>query len=243
MNDITGNFGKLYFPQSALVFYQTKGQHTYTYVEYFDMDENGKLINAHPLTVREANALAKALKTAQRDKDPCLQSESIISSHILKIEADKGKVVWFTKAMQRDLYFTESLGIPNGKANVPPMLWMAGRENLYVFALRSNRRPTERTKLYNAPFFNVYANGNVCMGTVDVSIKRTASLEAFTTAWENYFFNSYFSHLMHNYNPIKGNCVCLWERLIATGEAFPKELLQKSRITLKNVLQHEYGKD
>ncbi|MBS1631598.1 MAG: PRTRC system protein B [Bacteroidetes bacterium] len=243
MNDITGNFERLYYPESALVFYQTKGQHTDTYVEYFDMDENGTPINAHPLTVREANQLATALKTAKQDKEPCLKSDGIIGSNILKIEPDKGKVVWFTKAMQRDLFFTESLGIPNGKAHVPSMLWMAGRENLYVFALHSNRRPTERTQLYNAPFFNVYANGNVCMGTVDVSIKRTASVEAFTATWESYFFNSYFSHLMHNYNPIKENCVCLWERLIATGEAFPKEVLQKSRITLKDVLNYEYGKD
>ncbi|SFP80287.1 PRTRC system protein B [Parafilimonas terrae] len=243
MNDIIGNFGRLYHPQAALVFYQTEGQRTDTYVEYFDMDESGKPINAHPLTIKEANALAKALKTAKQDKEPCLQSGGIIGSHILSIETDKGKVVWFTKAMQRDLYFTEDLGIPNGKAHVPPMLWMADRDNLYVFALRTNGRPTPRTKLYNAPFFNVYANGNVCMGTVDIHIKRTTSLEAFTAAWENYFFNSYFSHLMRDFNPIKGNCVCLWERLITTGEAFPKEILEKSRITLKDVLNYEYGKD
>lgn len=53
MNDITGNFGTLYHPKTALVFYQTKGTNTDTYVEYFDMDSNGTPINAHPLTVRK----------------------------------------------------------------------------------------------------------------------------------------------------------------------------------------------
>jgi len=37
-NDITENFGTLYHPKSALVFYETKGANTDMYVEHFDMD-------------------------------------------------------------------------------------------------------------------------------------------------------------------------------------------------------------
>lgn len=74
------------------------------------------------------------------------------------------------------------------------------------------------------------------MGTVDVQIRQTASLEEFTTAWESYFFNSYFSHLMEDYNPVNGNCVSLWEQLIATGEPFPKSVLRKSEVTLKDLI-------
>lgn len=237
MKDITENFGTLYHPKSALVFYQTKGMNSATYVEHFDVDKNGNPINAHPLTVREANQLAKALKTAKEEKEPCLKSVGIISNTILHINAIDNKVIWFTKAMQRELCFTENLGIPKGIANVPPMLWITNKNSLSVFALGSNRRPTEYTKLYNAPFFNVYENGNVCMGTVDIQIKKIALLEEFTIAWENYFFNSYFSHLMPDYNPIKGNCVTLWESLTNTEKAFPKEVLKKSNQTLKNLLR------
>lgn len=237
MNDITQDFRKLYYPKSALVFYQTKGSNADTYVEHFDMDKNGTPINAHPLTVREANRLAKALKTAKEEKDPFLKPMGLIGTHILHFEPTNNKVVWFTKAMLRELYFTESLGIPKGMANVPPMLWKANRNSLMVFALASNRRPTEKTKLYNAPFFNVYEDGDVCMGTVDVRIKKTASLEDFTNAWEGFFFNSYFSHLMKDYNPIQGNCVSLWKNLIATGEAFPMEVLKKSNQAFKNLLR------
>jgi hypothetical protein len=63
MKDITQDFGTLYHPLSALVFYQTKGNNKYTYVEHFDMDKNGNPVNAHPLTEREAKVLAKALNT------------------------------------------------------------------------------------------------------------------------------------------------------------------------------------
>lgn len=237
MNDITANFGTLYHPQKALVFYQTKGTNTDTYVEYFDMDSNGTPINAHPLTVREANQLAKALKTSKEEKEPCLKVNGILGNHILHLDPQKGMAIWFTKTMKRELYFTEKLGIPKGTAHVPPMLWVAGRNSLHVFALASNRRPTTRTRLYNAPFFNVYEDGNVCMGTVDVRIKKTTSLEEFITTWEGYFFNSYFSHLMQDYNPINGNCVSLWEQLIVTGDVFPKEVLKKSNVTLNDFLQ------
>lgn len=237
MNDITQDFEKLYYPTSALVFYQTKGKNTDTYVEHFDMDKDGMPVNAHPLTVKEANQLARALKTAKEEKDPMLKPKGIIGNQILHFDPSNNKVVWFTQAMQRELYFTEHLGIPKGKANVPSMFWVANRNSLMVFALASNRRPTENTKLFNAPFFNVYENGDVCMGTVDVKIKKTASLEDFTNAWEGFFFNSYFSHLMHDYNPINGNCVSLWGNLIATGEAFPKEVLKVSGQALKKIIQ------
>lgn len=59
--DITNNFGILYHPKSALVFYQTGNPNRETYVEFFDIDENGNPINAHPLTVRESQRLSKTL--------------------------------------------------------------------------------------------------------------------------------------------------------------------------------------
>ena len=40
MKDITQNFGTLYYPKSALVFYQNDERNKDTYVEYFDMDKN-----------------------------------------------------------------------------------------------------------------------------------------------------------------------------------------------------------
>ena len=150
--------------------------------------------------------------------------------------SEKGSVLWYTKAQEQQLYFVNGLGIPNGKAYVPPMLWHASKNSLAVFALTTDRRPTENTPLYFAPFFNIYEDGKVCMGTVSIDIKNSASVEEFTTAWENYFFNSYFSHLLGKQNPIKGNCVSLWKTLIETNEAFPIDVLKNNNKTLKNLL-------
>lgn len=235
MNDITQNFGTLYHPKTALVFYQTDERNKDTYVEYFDMDKNGNPINAHPLTEREAKVLAKSLNLTTKKQD-FLKPQGILSTHILYLNpSENGFVIWYTKAGKRQLYFSENLEIPSGKAEVPAMLWLATQRNVKIFALSSNRRPTEKTSLFYAPFFNVYENGNVCMGTVNIDIQNSASVEEFMEKWEDYFFNSYFSHLMNEHNPITGNCVNLWKNLIDTEKPFPKEVLKSANRTLKNL--------
>ena len=240
MKDITQDFGTLYHPTTALVFYQNDERNKDTYVEYFDMNKNGNPVNAHPLTEREAKELLKALtiNTQKEKNQDFLKPKGILPTHILHINpSENGSVLWFTKSMKRQLYFTENLEIPNGMAEVPAMLWLANKRNLKIFALSSNLRPTEKTSLFYAPFFNVYEDGNVCMGTVDVNIQNSNSLEEFTKKWEDYFFNSYFSHLMNEHNPIKGNCVSLWKNLVGTDNSFPKEVLKNANRILKNLLQ------
>ena len=241
MNDIINTaqeFGTLYEPKSALVFYESLDKNATMYVEHFDMDRNGNPINAHPLTVNEAKELAKSLHTEEEKDKTFLQSKGILSTNILNIiPSQNGSVLWYTQSQERQMYFVKKLEIPNGKAQVPAMLWLANKERLSVFALTSDKRPTEKTPLYYAPFFNVYEDGSVCMGNVNIHIKNLASVEEFTTAWEDYFFNSYFSHLLDNYNPINGNCVNLWKKLIETGESFPVEVLKKNNKTLKSVLR------
>ncbi len=219
VNDITENFGTLYHPKSALVFYETIGTNTDVYVEHFDMDNNGTPINAHPLTVKEANVLAMALKTDEENSKAFLKPKGILPTNILHINpSEKGTVLWYTKTQQRQIYFVDSLGISNGKAQVPPMLWFANKSSLTVFALANDRRPTEKTPLHYAPFFNIYEKGNVCMGTVSIDIKNSASVEEFIQAWEHYFFNSYFSHSLCE-NLTKKNIVTLWKDLINTANA------------------------
>lgn len=237
MKDITNNFLEVFSPKSALIFYQKKGRDEESYVEHFDMDKNGFPINAHPLTVMEARKLAKVLAGENKSKQSFLLPSGVMKADVLYLNQTEGKVIWFTKAMERKLHFSDNLNIPSGMGNVPAMLWVADSESLSVFALSRDRRPTEKTTLYHAPFFNIYDNGTVCMGTVDTRIKHSASLEEFMSAWENFFFNSYFNHLLAGHNPVDGNCVMLWQSLIEKGDAFPTEILKTSRRTIKDLIR------
>ncbi len=235
--DVTEDFENLYHPKSALVFYESDDKLSDMYVEYFDMDEDGSPINAHPLTTNEAKYLAKRLKIQNCREKEFLKPQGIISSNILLIDnSENAKVIWYTEFSERELYFSKDLEIPNGTAKVPSLIWCADKLHLKIFAVDYNQRPTEETSLYHAPFFNIYDNGSVCMGNVDTKIKKSASLEEFTATWERFFFNSYFSHLMYNHNPIKGNCVSLWKDLVQNRKDFPNDVLIKSNLKLKNLL-------
>ncbi|WP_202390763.1 PRTRC system protein B [Flavobacterium sp. Sd200] len=229
--------GVLYHPTAAVVFYQSQGSDSEPYVEYFDMDSNGCPINAHPLTEQEAKRLAEALDIEQQAGKAFLKPKGIIPPNLLHFNpSEQGNAVWYTKAGKRKLYFTESLGLKSGVAHVPPMLWVADRRTLSVYALHANRKPTAESLLCHAPFFNVYQDGSVCMGTVPVRIRESASLEEFMSSWEHYFFNSYFSHLA-GFNPVKENVVLLWKGLLEQGGKFPTDMLQPTNTTLKKLLR------
>jgi len=236
MQDITQDFCNIYYPKSALVFYETNGRRSSGYVEYFEIDRNGSPINAHPLTTGEGIRLAKALKVNKKEQEISLKPKGVLGSNILTYDSMKGTAIWFTKAQQRHLYFTKTLDIPDGPASIPAMVWMASRSELSVFALPSDRKPTEKTVLYNAPFFNIGSSGQVCMGSVDIDVKKAATLEAFIQTWEYYFFHSRFSHLMEQHNPVICNCVLLWQELIGSPKPFPNNVLQKTTLTLKDLL-------
>lgn len=80
--DTSKDFGTLYEPKSALVFYQTQDENSNnTYVEHFDMDSNGTPINAHPLTVKEANLLAKSLQTDEERNKAFLKPQGVLPTN------------------------------------------------------------------------------------------------------------------------------------------------------------------
>ncbi len=237
MNDITATFGTLYHPVKAFVVYEQKGQDKNIYIESYDMDESGVPTNAHPLSIRESTALAKALDSSAELKRSFLKPEGLLPRNVLYINPDhNGYAVWHTPQRIVNLLFVEGLSIPNGKVNIPALLWKASKESLYIYALKNATEMDEQVLLYHAPFFNIYKDGKVCMGTVNIKISPDCQLEIFMQQWETYFFNSYFSHLMQEHNPVKGNIVQLWQSLINTRKKFPAKTLIKNGLTIKQLI-------
>ena len=84
MNDIINTaqeFGTLYEPKSALVFYESLDKNATMYVEHFDMDRNGNPINAHPLTVNEAKDMEWLIS---QGVDFITTNEPVVLEEILK---------------------------------------------------------------------------------------------------------------------------------------------------------------
>lgn len=238
MRNLSNLLDEIYQPVKALVIYESNRQADKdVYVESYDIDGKGQPLNAHPLTVEEANDLSECLDNSPQNQRSFLKPKGIIPPEVLYINPDKrGFVVWFTKAQRANLFFIDKLGIPCGSASIPPMIWKADEDELSVFALLDNKRPTIKTRLFHAPFFNIYGSGKVCMGTVEVEINSYGSLEEFMESWQEYFFNSYFSHSLDNYAPASISIVGLWKDLVNTRKKFPVSTLVRNGQALKNII-------
>lgn len=239
MENITQHFGSLYYPKKAFVVYQTEDPKGKAYIESYDMDRDGRPINAHPLSVRESTALAKALNTSAELNYQYFKPAGLMPGKVVYINPDiqHGYVIWRTPAVKTDLLFQENLRIPNGNANLPAMLWKANLHELSVFALKDTDTLDLETDLCHAPFFNINESGQVCMGNVKLKIHRESRLEDFMSKWETAFFNSYFSHLFSGHSPVNGNIVQLWQSLIGTNKKFPEKVLKTSRLKIKHLIK------
>ncbi|SHH84624.1 PRTRC system protein B [Flavobacterium johnsoniae] len=237
MKDITQTFGTLYNPVKAFVVYQKNSAEKYIYVEAYDMDKNGCPINAHPLSLKESTELATALDTSDELTRKFLKPSGLLPKNVLHLNPEQnGSALWYTPAQKVSLFFVESLGIPNGEAFIPPLLWKASKNTLSIYAMDTETEINQQTALYHAPFFNLYNDGRVCMGTVSIKIKANCHLEEFISLWEKYFFNSYFSHLIGNKSPVKGNVIQLWQKLMGSDKPFPVKSLLKNGLTIKRIL-------
>ncbi|GAA0536905.1 hypothetical protein GCM10009415_18400 [Chitinophaga japonensis] len=207
------------------------------YVEAYDFNASGYPINAHPLTKRETIELARCLASSKDLQTDFLHCPGILPDNLLHLRHGMGGfAVWYTLARKVRLFFSPSLSIPNGEAYVPALLWRATGDTLSLYALKGRKRPNADTQLFHAPFFNVHENGNVCMGTADVSFDKDCTLESFIEQWHNLFYNTYFSHLFTRHIPCRSNPVNLWKMLVNKGSRFPEDELVDSRIKLKNLL-------
>jgi PRTRC genetic system protein B len=242
MKNLTNDFCNTYQPIKALLICQKQSgdegneEHS-IYVESYDIGKFGKPINAHPLTFKETLQLSSLFQPAEEFKTGYLRSRGILPNKVLYVNPQQsGYAVWSTPPQEVPLFFASALGIPSGRGKVPAMVWKADRNELMVYALKGNKKPDSRTKLFHAPFFNIYNDGRVCMGTVRINITESARLEDFTGQWESYFWNSYFSHLMSDFNPVTENIVQLWQAQVSTGKPFPTQILKPTNFTLQNLL-------
>ena len=106
-------------------------------------------------------------------------------------------IAWWMPAGQAVLYFSDRGGDAtlkklNGKRYPhPPLLFKVTGSNLWIRALSANQRPTEKSQLYLAPYWNCYDNGSVCTGTMKIPRERTVTA---LENWEQSFFRSEFTH-------------------------------------------------
>lgn len=154
------------------------------------------------------------------------------------------RMIWWSPPGKRAMFFKTSShnkGSFDGNANcpVPGLVWMAMSGNaLYVYAVKGDQRPDQQTVLYQAPLFNVWSRGKICLGSAHLPSEGEKGSQP---AWEKVLFGSNFTHpnftqanrLTKGRSPTK-----FWKDMVANPtDAFPEDVLVKLPLTVGQLLE------
>jgi len=189
-----------------------------------------------PGTLATKEGVVAALRSIlpKEERGTGLIPETLLASGV-------GHLIWWIPPSTRTLWFkSESVG-GERSASVPlPGLVMLTVANQWmVFAVKGKGRPRPDTKLYQAPFFNVWERGRICQGTARVP-EGDSKLNP--QCWEEAFFRSYFTHPnIHTRNGlVKGSASEFWKDMLdGKYTKFPEQKLVKGDFTLGS-LYYQY---
>lgn len=136
-------------------------------------------------------------------------------------------LAWWTPAQRRPLFFNiDEMKAATGRpVPHPPLLWIARRSRLSVYALRDNRRPTLDSKTYRAPYPNMHDDHQMCIGSVPMP---DYAVPTAIRQYESAFFDSYFSSSISTAPRVraKGGLLKFWGHLAARKvKTFPLDRL------------------
>ena len=151
----------------------------------------------------------------------------------------ESEMVWWIPTTTRTVYFKTSVpGLEDrcGQVQIPSCIFAVTSSGSYVLCFEGSERPTAKTPLFFSPFFNVWDDHGICLG----STKRAKAGDI--QGWTNAFFSSAFSH--SNYRSSKatllrdGERKQLWLDLLDKKlEAFPFDCLPPAHLTLDQFIK------
>lgn len=138
-----------------------------------------------------------------------------------------GSIAWWRPAGNATLFFSEGTVASHLNAKsvpLPPLVFVVKQQQMSVAALREDKRPDAGTKLYRAPFWNVYDNCSLCHGSMK---NPGGALAKNISEWEEAFFGSAFTHPNYHEKAIahKNGMVGAWEEAIAKGSFLSRWLV------------------
>lgn len=153
-------------------------------------------------------------------------------------------IVWWAPPCERTMFFSNK-GSDNALRELnakryphPPLVFKACGTHLWVRALTDNRRPTGRTRLHVAPYWNCYDDGNVCTG--NMRIPREKSVGA-VDSWEQSFFQSEFTHAVGigKRTAFAGGLLGMWKSLRGKKRFPSRYLVEASQTMAAFVTNHD----
>ncbi len=163
---------------------------------------NGKRVNAitrHPIvneglgpaTIVSGTEFLHVVESALFDHKGNT-SISLMPSNLLV--DDTKHLIWHVPAKQRKMWFIRDSERITLTPIWPAILFVVDKlaKQLKIYALATNSRPGENTRLYRPPFMNIYSDNTLCQGgaTLPDELNQRTLIEI-----EDTLFNSNFTHV------------------------------------------------
>ncbi|MDF3831430.1 PRTRC system protein B [Cupriavidus basilensis] len=227
--------GILKLERAVLIYQGASGSALATVHDVEDVDGEPVIGAGQAMTPRTALELARALlKRAAHG--------GFLPETVLYMDGDL--ILWWVPPARRHIAFRMSeqdapkLGaVERGEAVPQPGLVFAASSRIWrVWAVKGNARPTPATELFQAPYFNVDAQGHICQGNVPKPEGTTAEKIG---AWNDAFFRSYFTHPNGAGRLVRcrGGAYAFWRDMLdGRYPRFPERVLVPSKTTLGALL-------
>ncbi|MGF7082962.1 hypothetical protein [Mucilaginibacter sp. UYCu711] len=227
-----------YTPVGAMVVYKKEAasySNNEFYIEHHKIDGDGNMLSGAPLTedaVKELGDYFFQQKT-ENEKITGIVPESLL--HFKMRTNTLPDMVWYRPAQMMEMFFVDTLNIPNGSANVPALIFKVENGSLSVFAIKEDSRPNELTPLFLPPFHNCSKTGSVCLGSARVKHPTIKAWATLINLWEELFWKSKFSHLGDE--TTSTNINLFWKsQVLHPNNPFDLDILIDSKLTLKHIL-------
>jgi PRTRC genetic system protein B len=225
---------------AVLVYANTEQGHAFATKHEVEMYSGRPVIRpGSPFTEEDYKSLVTAMAPAEQPRmqwhDPRVLANGL------------GRLMWWSPPKKRSLFFKTSAhnkGTFNGKGicPCPGLVFMATDKSLYVYAFKGTDAPTADSALYQAPFFNVWSSGQVCVG--NATLPRDGQRDNID-AWERMFFGSHFTHpnftqkdrLTVGFDPVQ-----FWQKQVKKPSAsFPDTALFDLRLKVSGLTQVDFA--
>lgn len=212
-----------------------EGNRSYCSIHAVGEDANGalRIEPGQAATHGALTSLFEALDPARRDR-PRLIAENILSR-------GANWLVWWARPQRRRVWFAgDSIGDRCAEVPHPGLVFAVFGSAWYVFAVKGTIRPSEDSQLYQAPYFNVWHPGKICVGN---SALPVGDARHKPEEWERVFFESRFTH--PNAHPLvkySGGEVKFWQAMLAGSyQRFPSQVLLPLKRTLGGMIEQMGG--
>lgn len=211
MNQLTKRLQEIMVPKAVLIAYEYRtGPYSdgSCHLELRPINDEGRMEAAIPVTYEFMNTLLESYSDERQDVLP----HGRTASNLIWCDSRKGHecYMWYNPPGKRQMFFTESLNIPDGTFHVPGVIYRVDGNRLDIFSYKGES-PEDGSELFRAPFFNV-TGSSVCLGNSRMEAPSRMTFTALMEYWEKRFWLSEFSHLGGNKNPTKDNLVTVTEQ-------------------------------